>query len=108
MAEIRQDQHGTTTGYRYGCGCDACRAANRDYRRAWVAENREYVREWGRVQAAKRQAQSLASATRWGRWEPREDALLGRIPSNISAASALKRTVNAVRSRRARLRAKGV
>lgn len=30
---VREDQHGTNTGYTYGCRCDECREAAREYRR---------------------------------------------------------------------------
>ena len=64
MKEIRPEQHGTTTGYGYGCRCDACRAAasarRRDHRernreqenarrRARYEENREKVLEYQRA-----------------------------------------------------------
>lgn len=29
--EVRDDQHGTITGYSYGCRCDSCKQARRDY-----------------------------------------------------------------------------
>lgn len=31
---VRDDQHGTITGYGYGCRCDQCRDARRGYQRA--------------------------------------------------------------------------
>lgn len=44
--EVRADQHGTLTAYAaYGCRCDDCRRANREYRREYDARNREAVRE---------------------------------------------------------------
>ncbi len=41
LAEMRADPghplHGTTTGYNYGCRCERCRKARRDYhRRHWM------------------------------------------------------------------------
>ena len=33
---IKDSQHGTTTGYRYGCRCEACKVAFRIYRRNYV------------------------------------------------------------------------
>lgn len=103
--DVQEFQHGTTTGYRYGCKCDPCAAAVSDYAHDWRTENLEYMRDYWHRARAKRQAQSRASATRFQmRWEPHEDALLAHIPSNIAAASALGRTVRAVAKRRRTLR----
>lgn len=33
---VRDHQHGTTTGYSYGCRCEACRDAWRSYQRGYT------------------------------------------------------------------------
>ena len=126
----RADQHGTPTGYRRGCRCPECRAAHTsarrrwrrgnpekvrqgyarflEYQREWRARDPEYARERERARAGRIQAESLSDATRWTRWEPREDALLALIPSNIAAADALGRTYYSVKQRRRALREKGL
>lgn len=42
--EVRGDQHGTRTGYSYGCRCDSCRAAIAEYAREWRQRNPDKVR----------------------------------------------------------------
>lgn len=37
--EVRADQHGTITGYVYGCRCNACRIARREYAREYSHES---------------------------------------------------------------------
>lgn len=32
--EVREDQHGTVTGYAYGCRCGECRTARREWAKA--------------------------------------------------------------------------
>lgn len=35
---VREDQHGTATGYTYGCRCSDCRSAARLYRKEFVSD----------------------------------------------------------------------
>jgi len=37
---VSSDQHGTLTGYSYGCRCDPCRDAKSDYTRRWQEQKR--------------------------------------------------------------------
>lgn len=40
--EIREDvTHGTRAGYNAGCGCNRCRAANREYMANWRQNHKE-------------------------------------------------------------------
>ena len=41
MRAVREDQHGTSTGYAYGCRCDTCRGAARAHNAAYNATHRE-------------------------------------------------------------------
>lgn len=78
------------------------------YLHARRPEGLDQVRDHPRRASATRQAESLADATVYGeRWEPWEDTLLHRLPSNVAAASALGRTYYAIKSRRKRLLAGG-
>lgn len=115
--EVRADQHGTVTGYSYGCRCDGCAAAKRSWRQGrldydlerqlvWRQANREYhnstsKRYTARLREASRDAATVAPGTPW---QPHEDALLSRIASNIAAASALGRTYASTCQRRRLLR----
>ena len=42
--EVRDDQHGTRTGYAYGCRCDDCRFANASHQRMRAAMGKVRVR----------------------------------------------------------------
>lgn len=42
---IREDQHGTSTGYGYGCRCEGCRVAGADRRRRYRERYPERVAE---------------------------------------------------------------
>lgn len=120
--EVRDDQHGTRTGYKYGCRCTACLGAERLYNRSrkragrdttwvrmWQKENWDYYLAQRRNRESELQSGSLGDAKKnYARWEPSEDALLGRIASDVAAASALGRTFYAVKDRRKRLRAQGL
>jgi 5-methylcytosine-specific restriction endonuclease McrA len=50
MGEHSTSAHGTTTRYRRGCRCGACRAAKAEHNRKWRAAHREqvadYLRKW--------------------------------------------------------------
>lgn len=71
----------------------------------WAVENRAYAAERARRWRAQAAAELAESATVVrAPWQPHEDALLSRVPSNIAAASALGRTLDAVKCRRAQLR----
>ena len=41
--EVREDQHGTQTGYVYGCRCYRCSAASRAYHRQYAAAHRTEI-----------------------------------------------------------------
>ena len=49
LAEMQADpddrSHGKWTGYKYGCRCDRCMEAMREYTRAHYAKNRERINE---------------------------------------------------------------
>lgn len=45
MKTVREDQHGTSTGYGYGCRCEGCRAAGADRRRRYRERYPERVAE---------------------------------------------------------------
>lgn len=71
----------------------------------WTIDNRDYraasARRWrARVAAELARDATVVRAP----WQPHEDALLSRVPSNVAAASALGRTLDAVKMRRAQLR----
>jgi hypothetical protein len=46
-------RHGIITTYKKGCRCDDCRAAKGVIQKRYVSNNREKVREKGRIQEAK-------------------------------------------------------
>lgn len=58
---VRDDQHGTNTGYAYGCRCYACCAASRAYHRAYVSTHRD------QRNASKREARRRESADTFSR-----------------------------------------
>lgn len=44
---IPEQYHGTLTGaIKYGCRCDVCRAASRDYQRRWRADHAGQAPDW--------------------------------------------------------------
>jgi hypothetical protein len=49
---VRGDQHGTETGYNYGCRCDLCSEAHTTASRKYKAANREAVNAKGRERYA--------------------------------------------------------
>lgn len=82
---------------------------SREYQRAVKANDRDYFRARQDEYRNRLAAEAMLTATnKQKRWEPHEDALLVRIPSNIAAASALNRTYWAIEARRRTLRAKGL
>jgi hypothetical protein len=58
-------RHGTRRAYALGCGCEPCRAAERDYHRAYKAGRRTYhqERKAGPPPASPAAAPARASAT---------------------------------------------
>lgn len=43
---VKAEQHGTATGYDYGCRCDECRTASRTKGQKWRAANPGYDARW--------------------------------------------------------------
>jgi hypothetical protein len=102
--EVKPHQHGTSTGYNYGCRCDACRAARRlqarDYRSTHAEQERLRAREWARVDRERNPARCLAAVIKHQQNHPEQavarhavnnavrDGRLERLPCEICGASA--------------------
>jgi 5-methylcytosine-specific restriction endonuclease McrA len=64
MKEVKPHQHGTTTGYAYGCRCDTCKAASSAYRHQrqqdsqFAESKRAYQREYEKTRTRDKQARA--------------------------------------------------
>lgn len=84
---VKPEQHGTRTGYDYGCRCDACREARRkqgaEYRASHVEAERKRARLWAQTDRALNPHRYIAAAQRDARVHPERAVARHRVWSEI-------------------------